>query len=569
MSGGGITATNPHNEFWLEAHKKVRKSHKYNFQGCRILIPSRFNFDFIENELKNYEDKEVIELLKFGFPLAHDGKTGNRKIPNNHKGATLFPSQIESILEEEVLSGAAIGPFDHNVIPDACFSPLNSVPKKDSEKRRLILDMSYPPGNSINQGINKDEYLGVEEKLSLPSIDKLAERIRELGPNCKVFKIDLSRAYRQIYLDPKDIMWVAYFYKGRFYYDCSLSMGSRSSAKCCQRVSSAVVFIHTSHGYFARNYLDDLGGAEPADIAEEAFQHLRTALTRFGLIEAIGKTVAPSTIMVFLGIEVNTVKLTLKIPGEKWAEIQLTLIHWGRKSKATLKDTQKLAGLLNFACRCVKSGRIYLSRILNFLRSLPKFESRKIPASVREDITWWQEFAPLFNGISLIHQNYWTIPDQSISSDSCLEGGGGFCEGRYVHWKYPPSLINLKLNINQLECLMLVMVLKLWGKELATKKVLLFCDNQVSVLAINSNCSRDIVIQGCLREIHKLCGIFSFELKTVFLEGSKNRISDALSRWDKGTRFQQEFDKLTRKFKLKQYMVTEEMWSFVPKLVKN
>ena len=71
-------------------------------------------------------------------------------------------------------------------------------------------------------------------------------------------------------------------------------------------VTTAVVFIYTKWGYFAINYLNDLGGVETADKAEEAFKRLRELLLDFGLKEALEKTVSPTTSMVFLGIEVNT-----------------------------------------------------------------------------------------------------------------------------------------------------------------------------------------------------------------------------------------------------------------------
>ena len=305
-------------------------------------------------------------------------------------------------------------------------SPLNSVPKKDSGDRRLILDLSFPEGNSINDGIPKDEYLGHWEKMSLPSVDDLAEKIAELGVNARIFKIDLSRAYRQVGVCPASINWLGYVYKGNFYFDCTLSMGSRSSARCCQRVTSAIVFIFkTKYGYFAINYLDDLGGAAHKDQADAAFQKLRTILQDIGLKEAADKTVPPCTVMVFLGIQVNILEMTLSIPEDKWLELKQELSVWLTLEKASLKEVQKLTGLLNFACRCVRSGRVYLSRILNFLRTLPKFGKRQVPQSVREDVKWWLEFAHNFNGVTLIPEHDWSLPDAKVSSDSCLSGGGG------------------------------------------------------------------------------------------------------------------------------------------------
>ena len=39
-------------------------------------------------------------------------------------------------------------------------SPLNTVGKRDSEERRVIVDLSWPCGHSVNDGIPSDSYLG-------------------------------------------------------------------------------------------------------------------------------------------------------------------------------------------------------------------------------------------------------------------------------------------------------------------------------------------------------------------------------------------------------------------------
>ena len=165
---------------------------------------------------------------------------------------------------------------------------------------------------------------------------------------------------------------MGYVFENNYYFDCTLSMGSCSSARCCQCVTSAIVYIFTEHGYFAINYLDDLGGVDTPDRAEEAFHHLLHIMHMAGLKESPEKSCAPSTRMVFLGIEVDTILLLLRIPAEKWAEIQLALKNWANKVKATKKQVQQLAGQLNFACKCVKPGRIYLSRILNFFKEFQR-----------------------------------------------------------------------------------------------------------------------------------------------------------------------------------------------------
>ena len=264
------------------------------------------------------------------------------------------------------------------------------------------------------------------------------------------------------------------------------------------------MYIFTKYGYFAINYLDDLGGAETEERAERAFAKLHQILKYFGLTEVTAKSCSPSHCMIFLGIEVNTVLFILRIPSEKLAEIVQTLDEWQDKIVANVKDVQILAGLLNFACRCIRMGRVYLSQILNFLRELPREGKRRIPVEVLKDVQWWRELAPHYNGVILMPEAGWTEPDCCICSDSCLTGGGACTAEEYFHVKYPKWVLEKCPFIHQLECVMLVVSVAKWAVKFRRKKMQMFCDNQVTVSSINSSTSRCRIIQKCLRYLHSV-----------------------------------------------------------------
>ena len=101
-------------------------------------------------------------------------------------------------------------------------------------------------------------------------------------------------------------------------------------------------------------------------------------------------------------------------------------------------------------------------------------------------MSWWVEFTPKFNGTSLIFEPDWSQPDEVLSTDSCLSGGKGFAQGRFFHWEFPREITELNLNINQLECLTLVVAVKLWQKYFPRKRILLQCDNMTMVSVVNS-----------------------------------------------------------------------------------
>ncbi len=61
-------------------------------------------------------------------------------------------------------------------------------------------------------------------------------------------------------------------------------------------------------------------------------------------------------------------KLTLSVTHERQVEIIALLKKWELKSSATKKEVQQLIGKLNFVAKCVRPGRIIISRMLEFLR---------------------------------------------------------------------------------------------------------------------------------------------------------------------------------------------------------
>lgn len=185
----------------------------------------------------------VVEFLRYGWPVGFEGPLPQVSECVNHQGARDFPRDVGEFLKKELEMGAVIGPFKSSPFPGQDrISPLNTVPKKGSSERRVILDLSFPEGKSINEGIPRESYLGDPFRLSFPSIDNLVELVKEKGPGCQLFKRDLKRAYRQIPVCPGDVHLLGYRFQGHLVYDRVLPMGMRSSAQMCQRVTNCSEF---------------------------------------------------------------------------------------------------------------------------------------------------------------------------------------------------------------------------------------------------------------------------------------------------------------------------------------
>lgn len=183
----------------------ITKAALPNFLGARIPVHSGLIIERWRDYLRTYHDKTLCEFLEFGWPLGYNATSPPESVEVNHPSASAHLPQVEKFIETELQHGALLGPFDDRPFePWTRMSPLMTRSKKDSNDRRIIVDLSFPNGTSVNDGIDPQNHLGRDISYSLPSITDLVTRIQSQGQHCYLWKADLTRAYRQIRSDPAD-----------------------------------------------------------------------------------------------------------------------------------------------------------------------------------------------------------------------------------------------------------------------------------------------------------------------------------------------------------------------------
>ena len=163
-----------------------------------------------------------------------------------------------------------------------------------------MIDLSYPDLKSVNSFIPKFSYDGSPYKLRLPTTLDLAELIAKEGRYCYLFKLDLSRAYRQQSCDPLDWPLLGIEWKDKFYLDRRVPFGLRHSAMNCQRVTFAVCFaVKRLLKILMEAYIDDMGGVSPKNLALVKFQFSQVCdvITRMGLELALEKCEGPCRVL--------------------------------------------------------------------------------------------------------------------------------------------------------------------------------------------------------------------------------------------------------------------------------
>ena len=90
---------------------------------------------------------------------------------------------------------AIVGPFAKYPCDNGHISPFMTRDKPGSKHRRVIIDLSWPLGSSVNAGIDKASYMGTDFILVLPTLDNITDQLKALGRGAHLYKIDISRAF--------------------------------------------------------------------------------------------------------------------------------------------------------------------------------------------------------------------------------------------------------------------------------------------------------------------------------------------------------------------------------------
>lgn len=99
--------------------------------------------------------------------------------------------------------------------------------------------------------------------------------------------------------------------------------------------------------------------------------------------------------------------MCLTLPAEKVAKFKAYVGKYLECSYITKKELECLNGLLAHCSQIVQGGRIFTRRCFNMYQvAISKGLSRlKISDGMICDLRWWSDFAPYFNGESLIPMN--------------------------------------------------------------------------------------------------------------------------------------------------------------------
>ena len=223
------------------------------------------------------------------------------------------------------------------------------------------------------------------------------------------------------------------------------------------------------------HYLDDFLMARPA-CSNQCARNLQTSLAvcrSLGLPLHPGKCIGPVTRLVVLGIELDSIEQSTRLPADKLANLQELIQSWRSRRWCARRQLESLIGHLNHAAKVVWPGRTFLRRMIDLLCC---FRSRDHPIRLNSefqlDVQWWHEFLASWHDVS-----FWLFPGMSaptnveVTSDAAGSlGFGAYFNTEWFRGAWVPSQADQSIPYKEL--FPVVVASHVWGSQWFRRHVL-------------------------------------------------------------------------------------------------
>ena len=313
--------------------------------------------------LERPNTKPLYSLL--AAKIGYSGPSSAKVKRSNHPSA----KYNVDVISEEIAKELSLGRLrEFKELPERYYcSPLGLVPKVADGKQsgwRRIFDLSSPTGNSVNDHIPPE--FGT---LQYETFKSAVQAIAKAGKGSMLMKRDLKSAFRMIPICTED-QWLLFFeWEGTYYQELFLPFGLRTAPFIFNLFGEAFEWIlQRKYSWTLKRYLDDFLMIFPPDfnvaVASEQFDGICSQL---GFTEASEKR-KDGTCVDYLGLILDTVKMEARLPKEKKICAINGINEILTLESVTLKQLEKLLGLLEFCVAVFPLGHPFLCHVWNMFR---------------------------------------------------------------------------------------------------------------------------------------------------------------------------------------------------------
>lgn len=501
-----------------------------NFCPIPTGVVTPINIEVLGQLLHHHPDQETVSYVlsgfRHGFDIGYVGVASNTR-PRNLLSADQNPMAVTEAIARELVRGHTSGPFLEPPFEQFHCSPLGAVPKKDGT-HRIILDLSSPKGDSINDGISPTAY-----SVHYSSFDDAVSMVRSVGTSAFLAKLDIKHAFRLCPVRPDQWHLLGFSWNQGFFFDTRLPFGSRSSPFIFNTFADLLwwILVHIGGIQLIMHYLDDfLICGYNMEECQGSMQCMQSLTTEIGVPLADDKTVGPSQVLPFLGIELDARRQEIRLPSDKLHELLNSLHVWQNRKKCTKRELLSLIGVLSFAAKVVKPGRMFLRRLIDLSTTVSCLHHHiTLNSESRADIQWWLDFLPGWNGVAMMQPDPFTSVSMFLHTDASGVGFGAVFGDKWFSHRWPDQF-HADLDIHIQELFAIVAAVCAWGDHWVNSQILFFTDNMSVTQVWRSGTSKDKLTMKLVRFLFLYTAKRNINILMEHVFGFYNAQADHLSR---------------------------------------
>ena len=452
----------------------------------------------------------VLNIVKHGLQLQFHTLPPMLSLPSYSSHSPAMSLEIESLHTKTAI--AITTPS-----ADQFVSPIFDVPKKDTGKSRIILNLKI-----LNTYIRQTSF----------KCEGLDTIIAMLCKNDYFVSIDLKDAYLMFSIFPDFWKFLCFDWKGvRYFYKC-MPFGLTSSPRIFTKVLKVVLTFLRSRGLRVSAWFDDIViVASSVNLLLEHLYFAKLILKSLGfLINDAKSSFAPSQSLSHLGFLWDSVTFTLAVPEDKVRNLKL-LCEKALVGLSTLRFLNKILGTVESFRVAFPFAALHYRGLQRDVASLVakgnSWDTLVRPSVLAcNDLRWWIS-CPLSLPPRTLEP---FVPHITVTTDSSSHGWGAFTSDNDEAFGFWSDVESLEHN-NVLETRAVLFAIKSLLREVSNSSILIRSDNSTTVSYINNQGGvHSPVICDLIFDIYEFCEVRNLRIQASFLRGIYNERADALSR---------------------------------------
>ena len=359
-------------------------------------------------QLNEQEVSELSSHILSGVSLTFMSQP-SRVAFRNTPSVDLYINEVRQTLAEYMAFGAVERLPDHP--PPTMIQPLHVV-IKPMKAPRLVIDLS----RNLNQHLPYTYF----------SYSNVTTAVSQASQGCWFAKLDISKCYLSLPINPEFYDYFTFSLDGKYYRFTGMPFGLATAPRICTQLLGVVAWDMEEQRAKLVRYLDDfLFIARTREECQRMLDDAIATLARYGLVVNQAKTAGPSQVITFLGIELDSINMTMQCTRERLQELIALLQETFTRTTTRVHQLESLIGKLSFAAMVLPGARPFMRRLLDQCRNSAHRSCRvRLGRPFFLDVSYWLAHLKVWNG-----RQAWRHAEPIVLvSDASLAGFGFYLE---------------------------------------------------------------------------------------------------------------------------------------------